>query len=108
MLATANNQLYIYNLLKAALEQKSQEELNKLLSTAATTQSASGKNAAHGGAKEIRISVSLEDSTCESGLKVKAIESCIIDTPSLDAEAAHLSFQNSLSEDMARMLQHAC
>jgi hypothetical protein len=83
----------LYAPLQHALEQKAQEEITKLLGPM-------GKESS----KNLRIKVSIENETCHN---TKSPSISFLSLPRLDANQPHTRFQNSLTEDMARMLQHA-
>jgi hypothetical protein len=85
------NQLYYP--IQQALEKKAEEEIMKLLH--ANSQEHQKTN--------IKIRVSIE----ADGLQNKSSDMTIFGCPRLDTAKSHLLFQNSLSDEMARMLQHA-
>jgi hypothetical protein len=81
-----------YHPIKQALEKKAQEEITKLLSSMSQNHLS----------KSLKVNVSIEgvnnDSQC----------TYYFSSPKLENNSTHISFQNCLSEDTARMLQHAC
>lgn len=93
----ANNQLYIYSLLKQAIDQNdhnSQEELSKLMAPIS----------ANPNSMKVKIRFSVET---KDGKETYTEKTCVFDAPKLDTYQPHATFQSSMTEDMARMLQHA-
>jgi hypothetical protein len=87
--------IQIYAPLKQALEKKAEEEIMKLLGENPTSTSITSN---------FLIKVSIEN----SGSHQVSPSVSFLGLPKLDGNKPHIGFQNSLTEDIARMLQHTC